>query len=133
MAYSSMRNIIQVDDDPSQNLLCSIVVRRVLPEANFRSFLIPEEALNYIVKEFDKMEINHLTTIFLDINMPSMSGWEFLEEFEKFPEHIQKQFTVHMLSSSVDVTDREKASSNRFVASYISKPLRQEMLRKLVA
>ncbi|CAN5646885.1 hypothetical protein BH10BAC5_BH10BAC5_22820 [soil metagenome] len=164
---------ILVDDDPSHNMLCTAIIKRVFKGSDVNAFLEPEKALKYIESVYidgknstDNVEDYNLkntldpdipsessvptvdiqegalnktelssgsekpTVLFLDINMPSMTGWEFLEEFRKFSKTVHKQFTIYMLSSSVDSSDKEKASSNIFVSGYISKPLRQETLRE---
>jgi CheY-like chemotaxis protein len=72
-------------------------------------------------------------TLFLDINMPTMTGWEFLDEFKELPETIRKKFIIYVLSSSVDSKDLEKASENELVKNYIQKPLRKESLKTLLS
>src|SRR6185503_5885296 len=61
--------------------------------------------------------------IFLDINMPDLDGWEFLDEFKKLPESILKKCKVFMLTSSIDDHDIEKSKSYKIVYDFISKPL----------
>lgn len=64
--------------------------------------------------------------------MPQLNGWEFLDEFAKMDEHIHQQFTIFILSSSIDSCDREKASANKFVKDYLVKPLSMDLLKKKV-
>lgn len=70
--------------------------------------------------------------IFLDINMPQMSGFDFLEEYNKFPENVKKKCVIVMLSSSLHPEDREKALSSPYVFEFMSKPINAEKLAKLV-
>ena len=69
--------------------------------------------------------------IFLDIDMPLMDGFQFLDEFEKLSESIKSHSKVVMLTSSLNPQDMNKAKKNQFVLKYINKPLTQENLKKL--
>jgi CheY-like chemotaxis protein len=61
--------------------------------------------------------------ILLDINMPIMDGWDFLEWFKEFKENLVKAIPIFMVSSSIDWRDIEKAKSYEEVIDYMSKPL----------
>jgi len=61
--------------------------------------------------------------ILLDINMPEMDGWQFLDEFTKIKPRLNKQVTIYMVSSSVDERDVEAAKKYEAVTSYIVKPI----------
>ncbi len=61
--------------------------------------------------------------IFLDLNMPIMDGWEFLDEFIKTPNYNLDHVSIYIISSSVDPRDREKANEYEIVKGYILKPV----------
>jgi CheY-like chemotaxis protein len=69
--------------------------------------------------------------IFLDINMPVMNGWEFIEEFRKIRQTISKQITVYVVSSSVDKTDVDKARALPAVHDYLTKPITASQLKSI--
>ncbi len=69
--------------------------------------------------------------IFLDINMPVMNGWDFLEEFEKIKNSFKPLPRIFILSSTVDPEDYRKAKSFSTVADFISKPLMKEFLDRI--
>lgn len=69
--------------------------------------------------------------IFLDIDMPLMDGFQFLEEFEKLSDTIKTNCKIVMLTSSLSPQDMNKAKKNQFVLKYINKPLSQESLKKI--
>ncbi|HTJ12303.1 MAG TPA: response regulator [Dinghuibacter sp.] len=66
--------------------------------------------------------------IFLDINMPGMSGFDFLDEYRHLPENIRKKCIIMMLTTSMDSEDKKRAEGNQFVAKFLNKPLDREKL-----
>lgn len=129
---SYLNNFILIDDDPASNMICSAVIKKVFTNANVISFLRPDEALIFIEKECVKPECSR-SVLFLDINMPALSGWEFLEEFKNFNTEIKKKIKIFMLTSSVAESDKVRAVDNNLVSSLISKPLRKETLKHLIS
>ncbi len=70
--------------------------------------------------------------IFLDINMPIMDGWEFLEEFIKIKPNIGKQIVIYVVSSSIDPKDIHRANSLSEISDYLIKPIVAEQLNRIV-
>lgn len=71
--------------------------------------------------------------ILLDINMPVLDGWQFMDEFIKLSPRINKQITVYIVSSSVDRSDINKAKKYEQISDFIIKPISSAMFRKMVA
>jgi CheY-like chemotaxis protein len=120
---NKINHFMVVDDNHTNNLICEFTIRKYSKYAEISLFTEPEVALEKIGKEYGKKNENKLTVLFLDINMPSLTGWDFLDVFGNFNEDIQRQFLIYILSSSVDHRDKEKAETHPFVSGFLSKPL----------
>jgi response regulator RpfG family c-di-GMP phosphodiesterase len=124
------RKYIIVDDDPFNNILSNLALEAAFGAVDIKTFSRPEEGLAYIAGHYP--ERPEPTILFLDINMPTLTAWEFLEEFEKFSTKVKEQFQVYILSSSVDHRDKDKAIKNKLVRGFISKPLEKEAILELL-
>jgi response regulator RpfG family c-di-GMP phosphodiesterase len=108
---------VAVDDDAFNNMLCSMVIEDTLGAVDIKTFTKPEEGLAYLEN------VESPTVLFLDINMPTLTGWEFLELYEKVSEKVKRYLSIYILSSSLDQRDKNKANANKYVKGFISKPL----------
>ena len=119
-----------VDDDSTSNLICELNIKKMDPGALIRSFNVPEEALSCI-KENCLPDEEALCILFLDVNMPTMTGWEFLEVFQDFCPSLQKKFVVYILTSSIEDFSEEK-KKYPYVAGFLTKPLMRGKLEKVL-
>ncbi len=127
---AAQRRFLIVDDDPQNNIISKMALRKSLGEVQVTDFIIPERGLEYIQSEFTIAK-SEKTILLLDLNMPTMSGWEFLEKFETLEDQIKNQFDIYILSSSVDPREIEKARENPLVINFIEKPLGKKMLLEM--
>ena len=112
---------ILIDDDPMNNLICKLTVEMTLGESDVKAFVNPELGFEYVQSDFSKQDASAL--LLLDINMPIMSGWEFLELFDNLSYSIKDRVRICILSSSIDDRDKERSYANKNVADFLVKPL----------
>ena len=120
-------NILLVDDDEVYLFLMNKIIKELTTELKVTSLLDGEEAIEYLSKCTDK-NIDAPEVIFLDINMPFLDGWGFLEEFKKLKPKIQNNVNIYMVSSSNRQHDIEKASEFEELTGYVVKPLKEDKL-----
>src|SRR5580692_4416927 len=113
----STRFII-IDDDEFNNKICTVTLEKMSKDADIITFLDPMAGFNYIVSEYAK-PTDTTAILFLDINMPVMNGWEFLDRFDTLDTKIKNRIKIYILSSSVDKRDMERAKVNKNVIHYL--------------
>jgi CheY-like chemotaxis protein len=119
---SKFNAIFLVDDDPVINLVNKRLLKKTGISDRIEDFLGGEEALEKISDESPSDPI----LIFLDINMPVLNGWEFLNKYMLlFPERNDQ---ILILSSSIDYQDRQKAKEFKIVSGFLEKPLTLEKI-----
>lgn len=121
------KRFIVIDDDPINNLLCSMSIKKSVPDADVITFTEGGIGLDFIKSNF-KDPNGGTAILFLDINMPTMSGWEFMDEFQNVEPVIKDQVFIYILSSSVSQVDKDKAKNHPDVIDYIEKPLLKDVL-----
>jgi CheY-like chemotaxis protein len=123
--------IALIDDDKIFQLTASKTIKAMQITDNVLQFENGEEALQFL--KHNQSDINNLPDyIFLDINMPFVDGWMFLEDFEKLKSCLVKPVTIYMVSSSIDPRDVNRAKSNSNVCDYVVKPVTPEKFVQLL-
>lgn len=122
--------ILLVDDTEATNFLNRIVIEEMEICKEVRAFLKSEGAEQYL-QEIAATGTNPSLIIFLDINMPGMSGWEFLQRFqEKYKPKLENAVVI-MVTSSIMESDRTKAFE-KGVDGFISKPLLGDDIQDII-
>lgn len=117
-----IKNVIVIDDDPINNHICHKYIQIVFPSSVVDTFTDPQKGLDYIYSKCDSSSQNDFI-LFLDINMPVLSGWDVLDRIMNLSEEKKKQLKIYILSSSVAAEDMQKANDNALVLGFIEKPL----------
>lgn len=136
MPQKMLEKILCVDDDQITLMLCKKVIERV----GFANEIITaqngEEAIHYFENLYGKYKLDNNITypklILLDLNMPIMNGWEFLDAYtQNGYQDIFKEAKFIVLSSTIDPQDIDKTKVYSIVIDFLSKPITKEMLEAL--
>lgn len=114
-----------IDDDEILVMLMKMLVKRNAHYEVSEEFFNGQEAIDHL-REVIKGEGKLPKVIFLDLNMPLMDGWQFLEEFVKLP--IKEEIPVFIVTSSIDPADIDNAKKYPAVKDYIQKPVTDQKL-----
>ena len=123
-------NICIVDDDKIYQFTMKLSLRHIENIGEISYFNEGLEAIDFILENRnDSKKLPDI--IFLDINMPVMDGYQFIEEYRKVKSKLCKEITIYMLSSSIDPIDLGKVKNIDEVSSYYTKPIQREALKDL--
>ncbi|MGB6150825.1 MAG: response regulator [Pricia sp.] len=122
-----IKKLCIIDDDP----IFIYGTKRLMAEIDFYETVVVYQngqdaldGLNGITANGEQFP----SVIFLDLNMPIMNGWEFLEDFIKIPNDNREKVVIYIISSSVDPRDLERIKNYKVVNNYILKPISKEDL-----
>jgi len=125
---SAKINLLVIDDDD----INIFIIRKIVEKTGYEALMVAKTngqlAIDYL-KELQAKGQPFPHLILIDINMPVLNGWEFLEAYEKLG--VKDDIDMYMLSSSVYENDIEKAKTYKTVKGFISKPLSIERLIEL--
>jgi CheY-like chemotaxis protein len=120
-----------IDDNPDDNF----IHERVIRNNHYTDCVIKMEnaydALDYF-KNKTATDTQQIDILFLDINMPGMNGWEFLEEYDKLDSACRKGVVVVMLTTSESEEDKRKAQKWGFTSDFKTKPLTRQMMEDIL-
>lgn len=127
------KSVCIIDDDNLYiNLVSKIIELKQLSEKVI-VFKNGKEALDFFVESIKDPEDGIVPqVIFLDLNMPIMDGWEFLNEFTKIKDKISENINLYVVSSSIDIRDIDRAKSIGVVSDYLTKPIKLGDFEKIL-
>jgi len=124
--------IALVDDDKIFQLTASRTIMSANLTDRILQFENGEEALEFL--KLNAADSDSLPDyIFLDINMPFVDGWMFLDDYAHLKENLKKEIRIYMVSSSIDPRDIDRAKRNQFVNEYVIKPVSREKFVELLS
>ncbi len=119
-----------VDDDAINRFIFSKTIENQKFSEKILSFENGQLAIEFLI---DNILTNHVIPdiIFIDLNMPVMNGWEFIEEYIKIKPKITKKIAIYFVSASINPNDLERANQINVVSGYIVKPFKPEELKQV--
>lgn len=127
-----LKEILLVDDSKGANLLNKRLLESMDIVDKISTALNGQEALDYLLSENDRGEYPSPNLIFIDVNMPVLSGFQFMEKYEQLEEKHKTEKVIVMLTSSISKIDKEKAESFSSVKKLLFKPLTKEHVRQVI-
>lgn len=127
-----LKEILLVDDSEATNSLNKRLLQHMEVVEKIEICLNGKEALDYLTTPNEAGTYPAPNIIFLDINMPVMDGFQFLQEYQKQDPSIKANIVVVMLTSSLNQVDANKAKNFSDVKEFFHKPLTFDQVNKLV-
>lgn len=121
--------VLCVDDDEISLFISKVLIQDSSFAAMVDTAISGHKALDYFSELSPEEAVPRV--IFLDLNMPEMDGWEFLDLFEKSYANKFPDTSVVILSSSIDPKDQKKAQDYKIVSDFVSKPLTFDVLDRI--
>lgn len=130
MNESTRYHFILIDDSKLDCFIGEKVIQSIGCHVSLTVFMDAQEALNFIgSREVDENK----TIILVDIQMPLMTGFEFIESFEQMvDESKQSNYIINLLSSSINENDMIKARSYKSVNDFLNKPIKKDVLQAMI-
>ena len=129
--YNKTVKVLLVDDDEINNFISIKLIKKAIMNTQIIACLNGKFAIEELLEIKRSNPENMPDYILLDINMPIMNGWEFLDEYKRLHIDSEGKCKVFIISSSVFSNDINKAKSYPEVSDFISKPLNVEKIKEL--
>lgn len=132
--FEDLDCVLLVDDDIPTNFIHRKILQNTHIDVNIKAITSAQEALDYLTfsgKYAGDEEKIRPGIIFLDINMPGMNGWDFMEEYSKLDSLLKERTIVVMLTTSINPDDEQMAAAHREIVTYLHKPLNEDTFVKI--
>ncbi len=126
-----LQKVLCIDDDPISVMLCKKVILRSVFAETTDSANNGENALRYLENLMETSGSVYPEIILLDLNMPIMNGWEFLENYERRFAAVYNESKIVVLSSTIDPEDVKRTKKFSTVLTFISKPITSSSLEEV--
>jgi CheY-like chemotaxis protein len=124
--------ILLIDDDEPTNFISEMLIEEADCAEHIQIAQTGQTALNYLTNsdrfESERKDFPSPNLIFLDINMPAMNGWEFLDKYRDLEQMHKGEIVIVMLTTSIHPDDNVKANESGQISGFETKPLTAEKL-----
>lgn len=126
------KKVFIVDDDEVSIFLTEAILEAESFANECKGFLDAKIALQNLMDSVQGSSTEALPeVVFLDLNMPFLSGWDFLEALSPYEQALRGRCRIYILTSSVDEQEQKRAADSKLVAGFLQKPLEDEWLLQL--
>jgi CheY-like chemotaxis protein len=126
-----MRKVFIIDDDPIHQKIAQIMLNKHNLFDEYTSYTEAIHALEFL-DEHKAVSEDLPDVILLDLNMPVINGWDFLDRYDQLVPGLKKISDIYIVSSSVDQNDKQRSTSYQYVKGFVSKPISSAMLVALL-
>lgn len=125
------KKVLLIDDSEIDNYINKAIIEKAAYVSSIEIETSALDALEYLNKIKNKPH-RFPDIIFLNIRMPEMNGFEFMEEYVKLPDEIRRNCEVFLLSSSIDPLDSLRAKKFKDIKKHLTKPLAHHPLSEII-
>ena len=126
-------NVYIIDDDEVSVFLAQTMLEAEGFSREYESFQNPCEAMHQLLPILQQEKVESIPdVIFLDLNMPQMDGWHFLDRLCPHAELLKRSCRLYILTSSVDSMDTRRAKTYEFLAGFLQKPLEESAIQRIL-
>tara|TARA_R100000935_G_C2822886_1_gene160683 strand:+ start:849 stop:1232 length:384 start_codon:yes stop_codon:yes gene_type:complete len=123
-----MKSICVIDDD----MIYQMIIKKIIERTHqFETIQFYKDGI-YALEYFNDPNVVLPDLILLDINMPQMDGWQFLQNIIKYRPTFKDETVIYIVTSSIAHSDQEKAKSFSEISGFLSKPVNVDSLKKII-
>ncbi len=126
-----LNKVLLIDDDRPTNFFHEMIIRKMDCADSIESFRGVDEAIAYLKLNSNK-EAQFPELIFLDINMPGLDGWDFIEAYKKIDSPYKEHTKIIVLTTSLSPREKQKAKEIPEILDFKNKPLDQELMKEVL-
>ena len=121
-----------IDYNPADNYIHRLELEESGLVGNIVEMTSGQSALDYLTKKLEDGTYPQPELVFLDINMPGMTGWEFMDKYELLEPEQMAKVVVVMLTTSLNPSDSARAEKMSNLGKFMSKPLTQDAITHII-